>query len=293
MVNKLNKKKQIRPKAIYDCRKAPMYILVILLLVIFTVEIVLMIILEDFTHDLDSHSHIILDSVLLVIIVFPALFYLVYRPLKSEIEKNKKEVRKFESAHDMLITVLDSLDAIVYVADIKTYELIFLNKFARNIFGDVTGEICWQTLQTNQTGPCGFCSNKYLISEDNSLGGMYEWELQNTVNGKWYDIRDRAIRWNDGRIVRLEIATDVTVKKKSEKEKEELIGKLESALEEIDTLRGIIPICSYCKKIRTEEGSWNMVEQYIAEHSSAEFSHSICPDCADVHYSEFNLYNKK
>jgi hypothetical protein len=63
-------------------------------------------------------------------------------------------------------------------------------------------------------------------------------------------------------------------------EKAELIGKLEKALAEIRTLRGIIPICASCKKIRDSSGAWNQLEQYIREHSEAEFSHGICPECA-------------
>jgi len=51
------------------------------------------------------------------------------------------------------------------------------------------------------------------------------------------------------------------------------------ALDEIKVLQGIIPICSYCKKIRDEEGSWNQIEDYIHSQSGAKFSHGICPEC--------------
>lgn len=71
------------------------------------------------------------------------------------------------------------------------------------------------------------------------------------------------------------------------KEHNELVrerDKLEEALEEIKTLQGIVPICSFCKKIRDDEGYWSQVENYVTEHTHAEFSHSICPDCAKKHY---------
>lgn len=55
--------------------------------------------------------------------------------------------------------------------------------------------------------------------------------------------------------------------------------ELQKALDEIEVLKGIIPICAYCKKIRDDEGSWNQLESYIRSHSAAEFSHGICPDC--------------
>ena len=56
----------------------------------------------------------------------------------------------------------------------------------------------------------------------------------------------------------------------------------------IDTLRGIVPICSYCKQIRDDKGYWNQVEAYVAKFTDAEFSHGICPDCMEKHYPEFN-----
>jgi len=63
--------------------------------------------------------------------------------------------------------------------------------------------------------------------------------------------------------------------------------KLEAALDNIKTLQGLFPICSHCKKIRDDKGYWNQIESYIRDHSDAEFSHSICPECAKRFYSEF------
>jgi len=66
---------------------------------------------------------------------------------------------------------------------------------------------------------------------------------------------------------------------KTEAEKKNLIAELRQALEEVKSLRGIIPICSYCKQIRDDQGQWKKLEAYIHEHSDAEFSHGICPEC--------------
>jgi AmiR/NasT family two-component response regulator len=63
--------------------------------------------------------------------------------------------------------------------------------------------------------------------------------------------------------------------------------ELEKALAEIKTLRGILPICSHCKKIRDDKGYWNQIESYIRDHSEAEFSHSVCPDCLKKHYPKY------
>jgi len=59
---------------------------------------------------------------------------------------------------------------------------------------------------------------------------------------------------------------------------------LQKALAEIKTLHGILPICSFCKQIRDEKGQWKKMEEYIQEHSDANFSHGICQDCLEKHY---------
>ncbi len=63
--------------------------------------------------------------------------------------------------------------------------------------------------------------------------------------------------------------------------------ELRDALEHIKTLQGILPICSFCKKIRDDQGYWDQVEVYITKHSNAEFSHGICPECMKKHYPKY------
>jgi hypothetical protein len=64
-------------------------------------------------------------------------------------------------------------------------------------------------------------------------------------------------------------------------------NKLQDALSQIKQLSGLIPICSHCKKIRDDKGCWNQIEAYISQHSEAVFSHGICKDCLEKHYSEY------
>jgi phosphoserine phosphatase RsbU/P len=63
----------------------------------------------------------------------------------------------------------------------------------------------------------------------------------------------------------------------------ERVRELEAALAKVRTLQGLLPICSYCKRIRNDHNYWEQVEHYIGEHSGAEFSHGICPDCFAQH----------
>jgi len=66
--------------------------------------------------------------------------------------------------------------------------------------------------------------------------------------------------------------------------------ELNRALSEVKTLRGLLPICSSCKKIRDDKGYWNQIEGYIGEHSEVEFSHGLCPDCAKRLYPDIDIY---
>ncbi|MCF8090383.1 MAG: hypothetical protein K9K63_15410 [Desulfotignum sp.] len=64
-------------------------------------------------------------------------------------------------------------------------------------------------------------------------------------------------------------------------------------LTDFRTLEGLIPICSYCKNIRNDEGFWQKVDEFMHHHTHAQFSHSICPDCAKQHFPECDLYKHK
>jgi PAS domain S-box-containing protein len=82
------------------------------------------------------------------------------------------------------------------------------------------------------------------------------------------------------------VARDVTERKKSETERENLILELQNALLEVKTLSGLLPICSNCKKIRDDHGYWIQVETYISKHSEATFTHGLCPECLKQYYPE-------
>ncbi len=109
---------------------------------------------------------------------------------KRDITEAYQHKLELKVVKDQLVTILNSIDAAVYVADIKTYELIFLNKYAEHLFGNVVGEKCWKVLQDNQNTPCDFCTNKYLVTEQGEIKGIYQWEFQNTKTKHWYDVLD-------------------------------------------------------------------------------------------------------
>jgi PAS domain S-box-containing protein len=87
------------------------------------------------------------------------------------------------------------------------------------------------------------------------------------------------------------IARDITARKQAEEEREKLIIKLQEAIDNIKTLKGLLPICANCKKIRDDKGYWNQIEAFIRDHSEAEFSHSICPPCSEKLYGYLKKAN--
>lgn len=90
-----------------------------------------------------------------------------------------------------------------------------------------------------------------------------------------------------GTVVGIEgIVQDITELKQAEAKREQAIIKLEKALSEIRTLRGILPLCSFCKKVRDDQGYWEQVDIYLLKHSEAGISHSVCPECMKRHYPE-------
>jgi response regulator RpfG family c-di-GMP phosphodiesterase len=90
---------------------------------------------------------------------------------------------------------------------------------------------------------------------------------------------------------RIKRAEDALLEK--EKQQEELIKKLQDALAEIKTLKGFIPICAACKKIRDDDGYWDQLEAYISKHTDAIFSHGLCPECAERYLAEAEKFLKK
>jgi PAS domain S-box-containing protein len=88
------------------------------------------------------------------------------------------------------------------------------------------------------------------------------------------------------------VARDITLRVALEKEQGRLIAELQEALANIRTMRGLLPICASCKKIRDDKGYWQQIEAYVSEHSDAEFSHGICPDCARKLYPEQSKFLK-
>jgi two-component system phosphate regulon sensor histidine kinase PhoR len=121
-------------------------------------------------------------------------------------------------------SIFDAAEMVLYVADMQTYELLFMNAQAEQSWGrGRLGEPCYRVLQNGQSGPCSFCTNSRLIAGGPDAHPV-TWEFQNTVTQRWYLCIDRAIPWSDGRLVRMEVAIDITERKLQEEFREQYVG---------------------------------------------------------------------
>lgn len=135
----------------------------------------------------------------------------------AELEASETERKQAEEALDIerrqLLSIFDSIDEVVYVSDPDTYEVLYVNQALAESLGDVIGQKCYWVFQ-NLESPCSFCTNKYIFGEN--TGQPYIWEFQNRINRRWYRCIDKAIHWPDGRMVRYEMAIDITERKRVE-----------------------------------------------------------------------------
>lgn len=132
-----------------------------------------------------------------------------------------------------------------------------------------------------------------FILKDQIISSVLERSIRYSIERARYesalvDARDTLEQTVKERTIELESVNRVL--KNEVEQKEKLISELRKAVSEVKTLSGLIPICASCKKIRDDKGYWNQIESYIKERSNVDFSHGICPDCAEKLYPE--LKNK-
>lgn len=154
------------------------------------------------------------------------------KTINEELEERNAEYEKLneelKTSHEQQLALLDGIDDIVYVADPDTFEILYFNRTARDIWGNATGEKCYKVLQ-NRDEPCPFCTNDKIFGKNE--GKAYVWEFQNEVTKEWYRCSDKAIKWSNGKMVRFELASNITESKKLQTEIEINEQKIKKVIE--------------------------------------------------------------
>ena len=160
----------------------------------------------------------------IVVIIILSFIVFIYHYISNQKYTRKLEQKVLERARDLqqsndrFVTVLNSLDSLVFVITLDDYKIIFSNPAGIKAFGDVVGESCWKKLMKGQKYPCEFCDNKKLLDEKGKPAGIIISEMHNTLKDRWYETHSQAVEWVDGSLVKLSIAVDITDRKKLEEE---------------------------------------------------------------------------
>jgi PAS domain S-box-containing protein len=196
-----------------------------------------------------------------------------------------------ETAQDALSILLDAVNSSInglIITDLKGM-IRFANPAFCKMFEYSPEEIIGEDAANLFTTKTIRLFSDVMALIDLSQNNTGEFAVENKDGGiHIVEVTASNVTSSSGKLVgRMASFIDITQKKEIETERESLISKLQDALDRIKTLRGIIPICASCKKIRDDQGYWNQIESYIKDHSEADFSHGICPDCAKRLYPDF------
>lgn len=166
-----------------------------------------------------------------------------------------------------------------------------VNPAAATMFGYAPGEMTNHHIESLIDPTYRADYKDYLISYlDNDQRNIVQRDIEVLglrKNGSTFPMEVNVNEVPSGRgILFIALVRDVTDRSRVEQERVKLIGELKHALAQVKTLRGLIPICASCKKIRDDQGYWEQIEVYIHNHSDAEFSHGFCPDCLSRLYPD-------
>jgi YesN/AraC family two-component response regulator len=209
----------------------------------------------------------------------------------QELENARSEILKNK---DYLQSILDCIAEPVNVMD-KDYNIIFANR-ASLAFSDgdslEPGSKCYRVFHRRER-PCPeepgtdyVCPIKE-VSETGKLTSCVHTHIRQNGMERQVELVISPIMDESGNVVQIiETCRDITERVKLQEDRERLILELQEALSKVKTLSGLLPICAWCKKIRDDKGYWDKLEEYIEKHSTAKFSHGICPDCMKEHFKE-------
>jgi putative nucleotidyltransferase with HDIG domain len=151
-----------------------------------------------------------------------------YCAFSHDISERKHVEEALEIERQQLLSMFDSIDEPIYVSDPDSFEVLYANQALRNKFGTIDGKKCHSAIQ-GLDGPCPFCTNGQIFGPN--LGREYTWEARNRLNNRWYRCIDKAIRWPTGKMVRYEMAVDITDRRRTDEELRLSLEKLRRTLD--------------------------------------------------------------
>lgn len=210
--------------------------------------------------------------------------------LRSELAARKEMDLQLTASQERFRSIAESTPDAVISAD-STNRIISWNRGAEKIFGYRADEIIGRSAETllpqrSRSGEHIRFENFNTTIARDFIGKTFE-AAGKRKNGEEFFLEQSLSTWQvGGERFFTSVIRDITERRRTQKEREDLIDKLQKALADIKTLSGLVPICASCKRIRDDKGFWNQIESYISKHSQAQFSHGLCPECSRKLYPE-------
>jgi PAS domain S-box-containing protein len=212
-------------------------------------------------------------------------------------EKLKEKIEELEGKHRL---VADNLLDAIWVIDIETLKYDFITPSIEKLSGYTADEFKNFALKDRLTAESFRKVETILAKEvpkfEQGVKAIRTVEVElfhKSGHTFWAEIRAKFIKESGQPLKIIGVTREITKRKKVEQQQNELIRKLGAALaekdrllKEIKVLRGLLPICSGCKRIRDEENRWWPLDAYVKSRTDAEITHTICPDCTEVLYDD-------
>ena len=202
-----------------------------------------------------------------------------------------EELDALRETNQLLHNIVESSSSISIVSTDLDLNVLYWNIGAENMFGykaeEIVGRHKIDILYPGEGDTKATVEEVRSFVFHNKKGTSFEIEeIAKDGRELWVNLTLTPRLDESGQVVGiLGIGQDITERKRAEREREALQKRLEDALTKI--LRGFLPICANCKKIRDDQGDWVQIEGYIRDRTEAEFSHGLCPACAKELYPDF------
>ncbi len=192
--------------------------------------------------------------------------------MHAERERAQQEARAATRSRSEISDLIESVQEGLLAFD-QHLRLTYMNRAAESMLEPRIGKPFGKTI--GELFPGMEAAAKETLRQFMSEPAANVYETYYARLERWFSLQVYPFR--DGMSA---LITDISARKRAQDERERLIRDLQDALAQVRTLRGLIPICAWCKRIRNDQGYWEQLESYIKSHSEADFTHGMCPDCA-------------
>jgi PAS domain S-box-containing protein len=209
----------------------------------------------------------------------------------------KQKIEELEKKHRI---VADNLLDAIWVIDVETLQYDYITPSIEKISGYTADEFKKFTIADRLT-PESLHKVEAILAEEiprfeqgvKAIQTLDVELIHKNGNTYWGEIRAKFIKESGKPLKIVGVIREITERKKAERQQNKLINQLGEALadknrllKEVKVLRGLLPICSGCKRIRDEHNKWWPLDAYVRAHTEADLTHTICPDCTDVFYGD-------